>query len=83
MTKFEYDMYKEYEKFDKKTTNAAKGGLNFLEVLLVVFIVLKLCKVITWSWWWVLSPIWIPLILWFIFIAIVGIIKLFYKLKRK
>lgn len=81
MTKFEYDMYKEYEKFDNKTSAAAKGGLNFLEVLLIVFIVLKLCKVITWSWWWVLSPIWIPFGLWIILVAIMGIIHLFYKLK--
>ena len=80
MTKFEYDMYKEY---DKKTSMAAKGGMNFLEALLLVFIILKLCKIITWSWWWVLSPIWIPLILWLLLVAIVGIIKLFYKLKRK
>ena len=80
MTKFEYDIYKEY---DKKTSTAAKGGMSFLEVLLLVFIVLKLCKVITWSWWWVLSPIWIPLILWLLLMAIVGIIKLFYKLKHK
>ena len=54
MTKFEYDIYKEY---DKKTSTAAKGGMSFLEVLLLVFIILKLCKIINWSWWWVLSPI--------------------------
>lgn len=36
-----------------------KHGLNFLEVLSIVFIVLKLLKVINWSWWWVLSPIWV------------------------
>ena len=30
------------------------GGL-----LLVAFIVLKLTKVINWSWWWVLSPLWV------------------------
>lgn len=35
--------------------------LDFL--LLVVFIVLKLCGVIAWSWLWVLSPLWIGLIL--------------------
>ena len=29
------------------------------ELLLIVFIVLKLCGTISWSWWWVLSPIWI------------------------
>ena len=34
------------------------GG--FTTLLTVVFIVLKLCNVITWSWWWVLAPIWIP-----------------------
>lgn len=28
--------------------------------LLITFIVLKLCGVISWSWWWVLSPLWIP-----------------------
>jgi hypothetical protein len=41
--------------------DAQSYGLNFCEVLTLVFIVLKLCKVIDWSWWWVLSPVWIPL----------------------
>ncbi len=31
-------------------------------VLLVVFVVLKLTGLIAWSWWWVLSPIWIGLV---------------------
>lgn len=79
MTKFEYDMYKAY---DKKTTTAAKGGVSALELLLIAFIVLKLCKVINWSWWWVLSPIWIPIGLWLILVLIVALIHLFYKLKR-
>ena len=37
-------------------------GLNvdFLDLLTLTFIVLKLCNVIDWSWWWVLSPILIP-----------------------
>lgn len=43
MTKFEYDMYKKY---DKKTTAAASGGMKFGDVLCIVFIVLKLCKLI-------------------------------------
>lgn len=34
---------------------------RILELLLVIFIVLKLTGVITWSWWWILSPLWIPL----------------------
>jgi hypothetical protein len=36
-------------------------GLSFTELLLIVFIVLKLTGVINWSWWWVLSPLWITL----------------------
>ena len=37
----------------------ANGGIGFVGALTIVFIVLKLCKVITWPWVWVLSPIWI------------------------
>ena len=40
---------------------ASKGGIGFAGALQVAFIVLKLCKVIDWSWWWVLAPTWIPL----------------------
>lgn len=36
------------------------GGIGFLGLLAIVFIVLKLTETIDWSWWWVLSPIWIP-----------------------
>ena len=35
------------------------GGIGFVGALTIVFIVLKLCHVIDWSWVWVLSPIWI------------------------
>lgn len=35
------------------------GGVSFVGLLTIVFIVLKLCNVITWSWLWLLSPIWI------------------------
>lgn len=37
-----------------------KGGIGFTGLLAIVFIVLKLTKVITWSWWWVTCPLWIP-----------------------
>lgn len=36
---------------------------NLVPTLTIVFLVLKLCKVIDWSWWWVLSPSWIPAVL--------------------
>lgn len=35
------------------------GGIGFIGALTLAFIVLKLCKVIDWSWWWVASPVWI------------------------
>lgn len=35
------------------------GGVGFFSVLQIVFIVLKLCGLINWSWFWVLSPTWI------------------------
>ena len=38
-------------------------GLTFSEALTIAFIVLKLCNVITVSWIWVLSPLWISIIL--------------------
>lgn len=41
---------------------SVSGGIGFTGVLSIVFIVLKLCDVIDWSWWWVLSPIWIPVL---------------------
>lgn len=44
---------------DKQYTNS--GGIGLSGLLLTAFIVLKLCGVINWSWWWVLSPMWIPL----------------------
>lgn len=40
----------------KQQTNS---GIGFTGLLTIVFIVLKLCGVIQWSWWWVLSPLWI------------------------
>ena len=39
------------------------GGIGFTGLLTIVFIVLKLLGFITWSWVWVLSPIWIEAIL--------------------
>lgn len=40
----------------------ASGGIGFCGLLTIAFIVLKLCKVINWSWIWVFAPLWIPAI---------------------
>ena len=40
-------------------SNTNSGGIGFLGLLTILFIGLKLTGYITWSWWWVLSPLWI------------------------
>ena len=50
---------------------AGCGSVGIAGTLTIVFIVLKLCGLITWSWWWVLSPLWISEILWTIFVVVV------------
>lgn len=50
------------------------GGLSFTGLLTIIFIVLKLMKIITWSWIWVLSPLWISLALGVVFLIITVII---------
>lgn len=35
--------------------------MKTLPALGIAFVVLRLCEVIAWSWWWVLAPFWIPL----------------------
>ena len=52
---------------NKTTVNA---GMGFTSFLTLAFIVLKLTHVIDWSWWWVLSPVWIMAIISVIFIAV-------------
>ena len=59
--------------------NENSGGIGFCGLLTIVFIVLKLCGVISWSWIAVLAPLWIP----FIVVAVIGLIVTFVKLKTK
>lgn len=43
------------------SNEAASGGVGLNSLLFLVFLVLKLTGHIDWSWWWVTSPLWIPL----------------------
>lgn len=58
-----------------KDSNASNTGIGFFGVLAIVFIVLKLLGVITWSWWWVLAPIWGPLVLAILLLCVAYIIE--------
>jgi len=50
--------------------NSSGNGIGFLGLLGMAFIVLRLCGVIDWSWWWVLAPLWMPVST---ILAIIGI----------
>jgi len=54
--------------------NHNSGGIGFLGLLTIVFITLKLTGYIAWSWWWVLSPLWIGFAVVFSLAVIVFII---------
>ena len=59
-----------------KNYSSSGGGISFAGLLAVAFIVLKLCGVIHWSWIWVLSPLWISLIIVVIILVVIAIKEL-------
>lgn len=52
-------------------------------VLGIVFMVLKLCGVIDWSWWWVTSPIWGALVIAAILCFVAALMELYLNWRRK
>jgi hypothetical protein len=63
-----------------ENNKATTGGIGFLPLLTIVFIVLKLIDKIDWSWWWVLSPLWLPAA---IAIAVLVVFGLFFLIKHR
>lgn len=61
-----------------KKTNTGIISTGFGGMLQLVFIVLKLCKVIDWKWLWVLSPMWIGA-----GIAVIAIVLLIIAIKKQ
>lgn len=59
----------------------ASTSFPFYAILGLIFITLKLCNVITWSWWWVLAPFWGPfaiaIAILIICVVIGGFVKIF------
>lgn len=56
-----------------KNKNVRNSVMGFISVLTLIFIVLKLTNNISWSWIWVLSPIWITAVLLIIIFAVIMI----------
>jgi hypothetical protein len=64
---------------NNKTTS---GGISLAGAVFIVFLILKLAgigTVATWSWWWVCSPLWIPLAIVLGVFLIIGLIALLMK----
>ena len=57
---------------DNKSTRSS--GVGFSSLLALLFIALKFTGVVTWSWLWVLAPIWIPFVIVVFILIIVGIV---------
>lgn len=56
---------------DGMSDKSSGGGVGIFGILLAIFITLKLCGVIDWSWWLVLSPIWIPTVIVVVLVIII------------
>ena len=63
----------------KSGTVSTSGGIGFAGLLTIVFVVLKLTGTIDWSWWWVLSPLWISwalaLVIFLVVLAVVVVMR--------
>lgn len=55
-------------------TSSSSGGIGLAGLLAVLFIGLKLTGHIAWSWWWVLSPLWISAALGLLLLTVIFII---------
>lgn len=58
--------------------NKSSGGIGIGMILFLIFMTLKLTGDIDWSWWWVTSPLWIPILL---VAFIIGLAAFLYWLK--
>jgi hypothetical protein len=58
-----------------QTTNT---GISVYTTIFLIFLILKLTGNISWSWWWVTSPLWIPLLLVLSIMALIFIFGLVY-----
>ncbi len=45
---------------EMSTKSTSSSGIGFFGLLTVAFIVMKVAGIISWSWWWVLAPLWMP-----------------------
>ena len=61
--------------YSSRNSSGGSSGVGATGLLQVAFIVLKLCKIINWSWVWVLSPTWISIVLLIIIFIWIFVLK--------
>ena len=62
--------------FSDKNNTSSTSSIGLAEMLFLIFLTLKLCGVIDWPWIWVLSPLWIGLLL-------VGLVAVLFVVVKK
>lgn len=67
----------------KYTSSSSSSGIGFVGLLTIVFIVLKLTGIVNWSWWWVLSPLWICWSIIAVIVIVVAIPYLSIKIQKR
>lgn len=55
-------------------SSSSSSGIGAAGLLGVAFVVLKLCGIINWSWWWVTLPFWGGAVLFIAFLIVIVII---------
>ena len=70
LDQIEQNLIKQSKYKTMSSSSSSSGGLSFTGALTILFIGLKLTHVINWSWWWVLSPIWISALIVITFLII-------------
>lgn len=64
-----------------QTKTTVVSSTSFCSLLTIAFIVLKLCNVITWSWGWVLAPLWVPIVIIFTILIVLVLMMLAFSKK--
>ena len=82
LDQIEQNVIKQSKYKTMSSSSSSSGGISFTGALTILFIGLKLTNVITWSWWWVLSPIWISLSIVVFILLIVATIFLISELSK-
>lgn len=65
----------------EQVTVSSSSSIGPGTLLFLVFLVLKLTHVISWSWWWVTAPLWGSFALFLLF-GVIGIVAFIWARKR-